>query len=110
MHKFEVIIDNEFAFELGVEESETEFYELLLKSPKVVEANGRMVVMGGTYKDHIFYDLNNVPVKTGGIIGISKFAFVIDGIVHLVQEIPTSSAMLVAAYSSDPSFRLVTNE
>lgn len=101
---FSLIIGNELAFNLEIQELNDGFYQTLQNNPKVVVCNGLDVAIGDDYIDGIFYS-SGVEVNTlDQNISETKFAFIVDGVVSTIQNIPNANDMLVAAYSSDPIF------
>jgi hypothetical protein len=104
MATFSLIIDGAFAFNLDVVELTDGFYDTIRNNPKVVECSGLDVSIGNTYVEGTFYQ-DGTPVSVVDINPYaSKFAFIVSGIVSLVHELSNDNQMLVAAYSSDPSF------
>jgi hypothetical protein len=104
MANFSVIIDGSYAFNLEVLELADGFYDALKLDPIVVDCSGLGVSVGDNYVDGIFYS-NGVEVSPADQnLNETKFAFIVDGSVSIVQNIPNIDEMLVAAYSSDPRF------
>ena len=104
MATFCLIIDGFLAFNLDVIELNDGFYETLKGNPKVIICSDLEVSTGDEYVEDTFYR-DGIPVASiDPSIGFTKFAFVVDGVVSLIQEISDDNEMLVAAYSSDPLF------
>jgi hypothetical protein len=104
MANFSVIIDGSYAFNLEVLELADGFYDTLKLDPRIVVCSGLNVVPGNTYVEQTFYADGVVVESIDQAPNETKFAFVVQETVALVQNIPNADEMIVAAYSSDPRF------
>jgi hypothetical protein len=107
-NKFKVIIDGEIAFELAIKDEHDDFLQVIEKSPDVVLSNLNDISAGDTYSNETFFDTEgNQRTSLIQDEGFSRFAFIKDGAVLFIQDIPNTVEMIVAAYSSSPTFRKV---
>jgi len=103
---FEVVIGDEVAFVLAIKHQDSDFLEVIESSPEVILYNLGDVSVGDTYSAGIFFDpAGNERALEVHDVGLSRFAFVKNGVVLFTQTISNTLDMMVAAYSSDPKFR-----
>jgi hypothetical protein len=108
---FEVIIDNEKAFDLDVPNSSKDsqesidFYNLLKSNPSVVIIDNKDVQINDLFIDGAFYRNGNKCLDSVPSLDKTFFAFIVNNCVVFIQSILNSAEMLIAAYSSSPVFK-----
>jgi hypothetical protein len=108
INTFEVVIGDEVAFELRIDSKHNDFLQVVESNPEVVLSNLEDICVGDSYLDGKFFDLESNE-RTSLIENeeFSRFVFVKDGDVLFIQDILNTAEKIIAAYSSNPTFRKI---